>query len=87
MVVEDLLVGPDLLEPRLDPQAVFVDEGACALPAIDGPFVLEAAQCITHGGAAHAELVGELGLGRDTAILEPTLENPLPDMGFHLVGE
>ena len=63
VILENLLVGPHLLEPGLDLESGLVDERARPLLAIDGAFLLQAGEGVANGRPADPELGGQFGLG------------------------
>ena len=87
VVLEHLLVGPDLFEAGLDLQHRLVDERARPLAAGDGSLVLEATEGVADRGPGHPEVLGELGLGRNAPVDEPIVEDEVLDVGLHLLGE
>ena len=87
MVVEDLLVRPDLFEPRLDLQPHLVDEGTGALFAVDDPLVLQLGEGVTNCGPADTKALGKSRFRRNPTVLEAVVDDLLFDVSLHLIGE
>ena len=87
MILEHLLVRPHLLEAGLDAKSMRIYERAGTLATDDCPFVFESAEGVAEGGSAHAEIGREFGLGRDSPIVEVTIDDELLEVLAYPFGE